>query len=63
MSDEGFVNQDFCSIKGAYINRPSHKKIPVFRAEGVADCDIAATSIYFERLTRRVREWSILINV
>ena len=63
MSDKGFINQDFCSIKRLLLDRLSHQKTQFSRAEVAADFDIAATSIYFKRLPRRVCEWNILNNV
>ena len=63
MSDKGFINQDFCSIKRLLLDRLSHQKIQFSRAEVAADFDIAVTSIYFKRLPRRVCEWNILNNV
>ena len=51
------------SYQTAFTRQAISSKIQFFRAEVAADFDIAATSIYFKRLPRRVFEWNILNNV
>lgn len=61
MADKGFAIQDYCSIKGVYLNRPAQKSADQFECSDISsNFDIAATRIHVERFIGRVRDWSIL---
>ena len=61
MSDRGFAIQDYCAVKGIYLNRPAQKSTEKFSHADVAtNFDIASTRIHVERFIGRVRDWSIL---
>ena len=61
MADRGFSIQDYCSIKGVYLNQPAQKESNQFsNSEVAANFDIASTRIHVERFIGRVRDWSIL---
>jgi hypothetical protein len=64
MADRGFSVQDYCSVKGVYLNRPAQKDNNQFSQSDVAsNFDIASTRIHVERFIGRVRDWSILNSV
>ena len=61
MSDRGFSVQDYCAVKGVYLNRPAQKANGTFsHSEIASNFDIASTRIHVERFIGRVRDWSIL---
>ena len=50
MADRGFSVQDYCSVKGVYLNRPAQKDSDQFSQSDVAsNFDIASTRIHVER--------------
>ena len=52
MADRGFSVQDYCSVKGVYLNRPAQKDSDQFSQSDVAsNFDIATTRIHFERFS------------
>ena len=61
MADRGFSVQDYCSVKGVYLNRPAQKDSDQFSQSDVAsNFDIASARIHVERFIGRARDWSIL---
>ena len=61
MSDRGFAVQDYCAVKGVYLNRPAQKSTDGFsHADIASNFDIASTRIHVERFIGRVRDWTIL---
>ena len=61
MADRGFSVQDYCSVKGVYLNRPAQKDSDQFSQSDVAsNFDIASTRIHVERFIGRARVWFIL---
>lgn len=60
MLNKGFTIENFYSIKGVYLNRPSQKKnAKSSEAEAVATFDTATTGIHVERLIGHASDWSI----
>ena len=61
MADLGFPVQDYCSVKGVYLNRPAQKDSDQFSQSDVAtNFDISSIRIHVERFTGRASDWSIL---
>ena len=64
MADRGFAVQDYCSIKGVYLNQPAQKNLDKFSHGDVStNFNFASTRIHVERFIGRVRDWSILDTV
>ena len=50
MADRGFAVQDYCSMKGVYLNRPAQKSLDQFSYGKVStNFNIASTRIYVEQ--------------
>ena len=64
MADQGFAVQDYCSMKGVYLNRPAQKNLDKFSQGDVStNFNIASTRIHVERFIGRVRDRSNLNTV
>ena len=52
--------QNYCFVKGVYLNRPAQKDSDQFSQSDVAsNFDIASTRIHVERFIGRAWDWSI----
>ena len=64
MADRGFADQDYCSMKGVYLNRPAQKNLDKFSHGDVStNFNIVSARIHVERFLECVRDWFILNTV